>query len=140
MWGFHATKECTPIDSWHTKSLVVDPKRTKITMTWDEPTVTNESNEDPVTIDSSLSEITTKQDLKEEEKIRVTTPDYETETCNSAEAGNNDFLTIVKKAYAASDRDKELGKIMAKMERGENLKKKEFATVFSLLRARNHYH
>ncbi len=55
-------------------------------------------------------------------------------TVDSAEALNGKFLATLEKVRIACYDDKQLAKIMAKMQKGKNLKKKEFAKIYFLLR------
>jgi hypothetical protein len=53
---------------------------------------------------------------------------------------NTRFLKALKKTCKTWENDKEFSKIVKKMEKGKNLKKKEFARVYCILWERNQYH
>jgi hypothetical protein len=56
------------------------------------------------------------------------------------EPQNATFLETIRKTRATWENDKELAKIVKKMEKGKNLKKKEFDKVHWALWERGHYH
>jgi len=50
------------------------------------------------------------------------------------------FLSAVIKTRKSWNNDKQFQKIVEKMEKGENLKRKEFEKVYSILREQGQYH
>lgn len=52
----------------------------------------------------------------------------------------NSFLSAVAKTRKSWNNDKQFQKIVEKMEKGKNLKRKEFEKVYSVLREQGQYH
>ncbi len=52
---------------------------------------------------------------------------------------NGRFLEAIRRTRASWERDKEFTKIVRKLERGKNLKKKEFAKIHWVLWKRGNY-
>jgi hypothetical protein len=53
---------------------------------------------------------------------------------------SNSFLNAVIKTRKSWNNDKQFKKIVEKMEKGKNLKRKEFEKVYSMLREQGQYH
>jgi len=191
------SKSGTGAKKWHTKAMLVDPKKTRIIMTWSEITNENdtarnleteepnmetaekdlnstessdsvesptsdfsenpvlETKVEPPKTREPLEELTIEPDVIDAEPKSVAPPVENTETniglsepnlmeatsaCETTETtldlpkaherANAKFLRALEKTRILWDNDKQFTKIVQKMQKGKNLKRKEFDKVY----------